>query len=65
MLEGLAIDKLHLDKNGVIKVEASLSKALHKVDGLKIEAKTDSAKTTSYHATFTGVEWHLAYLPES
>jgi hypothetical protein len=56
MLEGLAIDKLHADKNGVIKVETSLSKALHKVDGLKIEAKYDSAKSTSYHATYTGVE---------
>jgi hypothetical protein len=56
MLEGLAIDKLDLDKNGVIKMETSLSKALHKVDGLKIEAKTDFAKSTTYHTTFTGVQ---------
>jgi len=54
MLEGLAVDKLDLDKNGGIKMDSSLSKALHGVDGLKIEVKTDFGKALSYHATFSG-----------
>jgi len=54
MLEGLAIDKFELDKKGVMKVESSLSKALHGVDGLKIEVKTDFGAKTTYGSVFTG-----------
>jgi len=53
-LEGLAVDKLDLDKNGGIKMESSLSKALHGVDGLKLEVKTDFGNALTYHSTFTG-----------
>jgi len=54
MLKGLAVDKLDLDKNGGIKMESSLSKALHGVDGLKLEVKTDFGKALTYSSTFTG-----------
>jgi len=57
-LEGLAVDKLDLDKNGGIKLESSLSKALHGVDGLKLEVKPDfvewKLKALTYSSTFTG-----------
>lgn len=56
MLEGLSVDKLDFDKNGVIKTETSLSTALHGVDGLKIELKTDFGKALTYHSTFTGLK---------
>jgi hypothetical protein len=54
MLEGLAIDKLDLDKNGGIKLESSLSKALHKVDGLKVEVKSDFKDALSFGSVYTG-----------
>jgi len=55
MFDGFAIDKLDLDKDGKINVETSASKALHTIDGLKIEVKTDLTKEVKYASTFTGV----------
>lgn len=40
-IAGLCIDKLEMDKAGKYKLEASLDKALHKVNGLKVEVKSD------------------------
>lgn len=54
MLEGLAIDKLDLDKNGGIKLESSLSKALHGVNGLKIEVKSDLKDALTFGSVYTG-----------
>jgi len=55
-LDGMAIDKLDLEKDGKTKMECSLSKALHKVDGLKIEVKTDLKKDATYCSTYTGMK---------
>jgi len=54
MLEGLAIDKLDLDKNGGIKLESSLSKALHGVNGLKVEVKSDLKDALTCGTVYTG-----------
>lgn len=57
-LDGFSVDKLEMDKSGSTKLETSLSKALHKVDGLKIEVKTnlaDAVQNLAYAATFTGI----------
>jgi len=55
-LDGLAIDKLDLTKEGKVQLECSLGKALHKVDGLKLEVKTDLKEQITYASTFTGVK---------
>jgi hypothetical protein len=55
-LDGFAIDKLDLAKDGKTAVDCSFSNALHKVDGLKLEVKTDLADSLTYHSTFTGVK---------
>lgn len=63
-LDGFCIDKFELDKAGKGKLECSLDKALHSVDGLKVEVKSDvgfgtgvpSPSGLSYGATYTGVK---------
>lgn len=66
-LAGIVLDKLELDKKGLVKLEASADKGLHSVPDLKIEAKSDlldpaSATTTSSIAgatiglTYTGIK---------
>jgi len=55
-LEGLAVDKLDFDKGGGIKMESSLGKALHGVDGLKVEVATDFGNLWKYSATYTGLK---------
>jgi len=56
-LDGLAFDKVELDKAGKMKLEASIDSSLHKVSNLKIECKSDLKSTDSLvvGATFTGV----------
>jgi len=56
MFDGFAIDKLDVDHAGKIKVETSASKALHTIDGLKVEVKSDLAKEVTYASTYTGVK---------
>jgi len=53
-LKGFAIDKFELDGAGKYKVESSLSKALHGVDGLKAEVKGDLSDQT-VSATYTAI----------
>jgi hypothetical protein len=61
-LKGFAIDKLEMDKAGKAKLECSLGKALHKIDGLKIDVKSDFAckdpakQSLSYAAAYTGLK---------
>jgi len=55
MLDGVSIDKLELDKTGGFKLETSLGKALHTVDGLKIEVKSDLKNALTYASTYTGI----------
>jgi len=55
-MSGVSIDKLEVDKSGNYALETSLAKALHSVDGLKLDVKTDFAKKLNYSATFTGVK---------
>lgn len=40
-INGLAVDKFEYNKNGGMKFEGTLSKDIHKVDGLSVEFKTD------------------------
>jgi len=40
-LAGLVIDKLEMDKSGGLKLEASVDKALHSVDNLVVDVKSD------------------------
>lgn len=60
-LKGFTVDKLELDKAGKIKLETSLDKKLHSVDGLKVEVKTDlstpsdATKSLAAALTFTGI----------
>lgn len=59
--QGLAIDKFELDKGGKAKLECSLNKTLHKVDGLKVDVKSDfavanlAAQSLAYAVTYTGL----------
>jgi len=61
-LEGFAIDKFDLDKAGLAKVECSAGKALHGVDGLKLQINADvgnsltEPKNFAYSLTHTGIE---------
>eukprot|EP00929_Paragymnodinium_shiwhaense_P014115 TRINITY_DN121_c0_g1_i1.p1 TRINITY_DN121_c0_g1~~TRINITY_DN121_c0_g1_i1.p1 ORF type:complete len:277 (-),score=94.39 TRINITY_DN121_c0_g1_i1:165-995(-) len=54
---GFSIDKLEMDKDGKFKLETSLDKTMHKVDGLKIDVKSDLASidTVKTCLTFTGL----------
>jgi len=40
-INGLAVDKFEYNKTGGMKFEGTLSKSIHKVDGLSVEFKTD------------------------
>jgi hypothetical protein len=40
-MNGVAVDKFEYAKNGNMKLEGTLSKAIHKVDGLTVEFKTE------------------------
>lgn len=56
-LKGFSMDKLEMDKTGKFKLETSLDKGLHSVDGLKVEVKSDLESMSKITAglTFTGV----------
>lgn len=62
-ISGVAIDKFELSKDGKAAMESSVSKALHGVDGLKLEVKsnldlTDAGSAlanTTYGSTYTGI----------
>jgi len=41
-LAGVSLDKVELDKKGMLKLEASYDKKLHRVPDLKIETKSDA-----------------------
>eukprot|EP00929_Paragymnodinium_shiwhaense_P014116 TRINITY_DN121_c0_g2_i1.p1 TRINITY_DN121_c0_g2~~TRINITY_DN121_c0_g2_i1.p1 ORF type:complete len:276 (-),score=95.50 TRINITY_DN121_c0_g2_i1:239-1066(-) len=55
---GFSIDKLEMDKGGKFKLETSLDKTLHKVDGLKLDVKSDLANLDKVSTcfTFTGLK---------
>lgn len=55
---GFAIDKFEYDKGGNMKVETSMSKAMHKIDGLTIDAKSDckDPKKATMGLSFTGIK---------
>jgi len=57
-LAGLCVDKLEMDKAGKFKFEAVVDKALHTVDALKIEIKSDlvDMSKASGGFTYTGVK---------
>jgi hypothetical protein len=61
-LQGFAIDKFELDKSGKAKLDLSFAKALHGVDGLKLEVKNSfplkdpSVEKTEYHASYTAIK---------
>lgn len=54
---GFTVDKLEMDKAGKFKLETSLDKSLHHVDGLKAEVKSDLENMSKITAglTFTGL----------
>jgi hypothetical protein len=56
-LAGLTVDKLEMDKAGKFKLETSLDKGLHAIDGLKVEVKSDleSVSKITSAVTFTGI----------
>mmetsp|Transcript_45139 Transcript_45139/g.98125 ORF Transcript_45139/g.98125 Transcript_45139/m.98125 type:complete len:280 (-) Transcript_45139:99-938(-) len=56
-IAGFAINKLEMDKAGKFKLEASADKAVHSVDNLKLEARSDLVSADSLVAgfTFTGL----------
>lgn len=56
-IAGLAFDKLEMDKQGKMKLEASLDKALHGMTDLKVDCKSDlkSMDSVSLGATYTGI----------
>jgi len=60
-VKGVVIDKFELDKDGKAVVESSISKALHSVDGLKLEVKSNfdskdlSNLTLGAASTYTGI----------
>jgi len=55
---GVSVDKLELSKDGKFKFEVSADKALHKVSGLKFEAKSDLERLEKVSAalTYTGLK---------
>lgn len=57
-IAGLAFDKLEMDKAGKTKLEASMDKGLHGVDGFKLECKSelDSLYNLKLGATYTGIK---------
>jgi len=55
-IEGVGIEKFDLEKDGKKKLEVLLSKALHGVDGLKLEVKSDLANELTYSSTYTGMK---------
>jgi hypothetical protein len=60
-LKGVAVDKFDLDKDGKVAIETSIAKALHGVDGLKLEVKSNidfkdfGNNTVGYTSTYTGL----------
>lgn len=55
-LKGLNIDKFEVDKKGGLKLETALDKDLHKVDGLKVELKSDLSAKHTAGITFSGIK---------
>jgi len=57
-LAGFAVDKLEYDKDGKYKLECSVTKEMHTVDALKIEAKNDLVNhdATSVGLTYSGIK---------
>lgn len=57
-LMGFSIDKFEMDKAGKLKLESSLDKTMHKVDGLKVDVKSDlqSLDKVNTSLTFTGLK---------
>eukprot|EP00929_Paragymnodinium_shiwhaense_P031724 TRINITY_DN17712_c0_g1_i1.p2 TRINITY_DN17712_c0_g1~~TRINITY_DN17712_c0_g1_i1.p2 ORF type:complete len:309 (+),score=91.93 TRINITY_DN17712_c0_g1_i1:89-928(+) len=57
-LMGFSIDKFEFDKGGKFKLEAGLDNKLHKVDGLKVDIKSDLVSVDKATAcmTYTGVK---------
>lgn len=55
---GIAIDKFEIDKKGGMKLEAVADSSLHKVDGLKVEFKSDlkNLNAITKGITFTGIK---------
>jgi len=60
-LAGLSVDKFEVDKKGQGKLECSLGKALHQVDDLKVEVKSDfpckdpASQNLAFAATYSGI----------
>jgi hypothetical protein len=52
-LKGFTVDKLEMDKAGKFKLETSMDKSLHAVDGLKVEAKSDLESMSKITAALT------------
>lgn len=52
-LMGFTIDKFEMDKGGKFKLESSLDKSMHKVDGLKIDVKSDLTSVDQVTTVFT------------
>jgi len=52
-VKGVVIDKFELDKDGKAVVESSISKALHSVDGLKLEVKSNFDSTYRTYSNLT------------
>lgn len=52
-LMGFSIDKFEMDKSGKFKFESSLDKTMHKVDGLKIDVKSDLQSLDKVNTSFT------------
>jgi hypothetical protein len=54
---GFAIDKFEYDKKGSMKLETSMKKDIHKVDGLVIDCKSDFKMSgTTVGLTYTGLK---------
>jgi len=60
---GIVLDKLELDKTGMIKLETSADESLHLLPGLKIEAKSDviDPANATVASSFDGVTWGATY----
>jgi len=56
MLEGIAVEKIDLEKDGKKKVEIAVGKELHGVAGLKLEVKSDLAQDLTYCSTYTAIK---------
>jgi hypothetical protein len=55
---GFAIDKFEFDKKGALKLETSIKKDMHKVDGLVVDCKTDckDPSKATVGLAYTGVK---------